>query len=93
MAWDNEAVRARRPEEQLGWDIIGAMVRRRRIRLGWSQRDLWRAAGVPQSTVSRLENGKLSGIRFKRFALVVGAMGGLDPDLPHPPRPGRFYWD
>jgi predicted transcriptional regulator len=61
------------------------MVKRRRLTIAWSQRDLQRASGIDQSVISRLENGRLSGLRFSRFARLVTAMNGLDPDAPHPP--------
>ena len=86
MAW-NQAERSERdPELQRGWEIIGAMVKRRRSILGWSQRDLSLASGLAQSAISRLETGRLSGVRFGRFAKLVAAMGGLDPSAPHPRR-------
>lgn len=86
MAWDPVARLERDPELQHGWEIIGAMVKRRRTMIGWSQRDLSQASGLAQSAISRLETGKLSGVRFGRFAKLVAAMGGLDPGAPHPPR-------
>ena len=87
MAWNPVERSDRDPELQRGWEIIEAMVKRRRSRIGWSQRDLARACGLAQSAISRLETGKLSGVRFGRFAKLVAAMGGLDPDAPHPPMP------
>jgi len=78
MAWTAEDRERRFPEVQLGWEILGAMVKRRRVALGWSQRDLQRASGLHQTGVSRLERGILSGIRFSMFARVVAAMNGLD---------------
>jgi transcriptional regulator with XRE-family HTH domain len=63
------------------------MVKRRRTRIAWSQRDLSRASGLARSAISRLETGKLSGVRFGRFAKLVAAMNGLDADAPHPPKP------
>ena len=71
------------------------MVRRRRTLIGWSQRDLARECGLAQSAISRLESGKLSGVRFGRFAKLVVAMNGLDPGAPHPPRPiwAHGGWD
>ena len=86
MAWDPAARLERDVELQRGWEIVGAMVKRRRTVIGWSQRDLSRACGLAQSAISRLETGKLSGVRFGRFARLVAAMGGLDPTAPHPPR-------
>ena len=93
MAWTVEARERRFPEVQLGWEMLGAAVRRRRITLHWSQRDLERVSGVDQTVISRLENGVLSGIRFSRFARLVAAMNGLDVDRPHPPPPRRMWWD
>jgi len=69
------------------------MVKRRRAILRWSQRDLAAACGLAQSAISRLETGQLSGVRFGRFARLVSAMGGLDPDAPHLTRRQRVYWD
>ncbi len=77
---------------ELGWTILGGMVRRRRHVLRWSQRDLAAVSLVAQSTISKLETGSLTGIRFRRFARLVAALGGLDPDAPHPPYPYRSRW-
>jgi transcriptional regulator with XRE-family HTH domain len=95
MAWNPESRSDRDPEVQRGWEIVGRMVKRRRTRIAWSQRDLSRACGLAQSAISRLETGKLSGVRFGRFAKLVAAMNGLDPDAPHPPRPKWAFggWD
>jgi DNA-binding Xre family transcriptional regulator len=93
MVWTAEDRERRFPEVQRGWEILGAMVKRRRAVIGWSQRDLQRASGLHQSGVSRLERGILSGIRFSTFARVVAAMNGLDPSAPHPPRARWDWWD
>jgi DNA-binding Xre family transcriptional regulator len=92
MAWTVEARERRYPEVQLGWELLGAAVNRRRMALRWSQRDLQRASGVHQSVISRLENGVLPGMRFSRFARLVAAMNGLEVDRPHPPLPVRPWW-
>jgi hypothetical protein len=84
MGWQAEDRERRKPEVHRGWLILGAMVKRRRLQLGWSQRDLEWASLVDQTAISRLENGRLSGLRFSRFARLVAAMNGLDPDAPHP---------
>lgn len=86
MPWLEDPTPDRDPLIQLGWDIIGAMVKRRRHRLGWSQRDLAQRSAVSQPAISRLENGTLRGLKLKRLAAIVAVMGGLDEDLPHPPR-------
>jgi transcriptional regulator with XRE-family HTH domain len=85
MVWP---VRPRDQEQQDGFDAVGAMVRRRRVWLGWSQRYLEMRSGVDQTVISRIENGKRYGIRWSRFATLIGAMGGLDiPDATVTPRP------
>jgi DNA-binding Xre family transcriptional regulator len=93
MSWTAASRQDRQPGVQLGWELIGSMVKRRRTILAWSQRDLAAACGLAQSAISRLETGRLSGVRFARFARLVAAMGGLDPDAPHPARPRRISWD
>lgn len=85
MAWSTEPLMHRDPLLQLGWELVGAMVRRRRERLGWSQRDLARQSGTSQSGISRLETGRLRGLKFHRFAAIVAVLGGLDRDAPAPP--------
>jgi DNA-binding Xre family transcriptional regulator len=93
MTWSSTSRQDRQPEIQRGWELIGQMVKRRRTILRWSQRDLAAACGLAQSAISRLETGRLSGVRFSRFARLVAALGGLDPHAPHPAPPRRVYWD
>jgi DNA-binding Xre family transcriptional regulator len=93
MAWTVEARERRFPEVQRGWELLGLAVKRRRVALGWSQRDLQRASGLNQSVISRLERGILSGIRFSTFARLVAAMNGLDLERPHPPQRAPHWWD
>jgi transcriptional regulator with XRE-family HTH domain len=85
MAWLEGPLRERDPLIQLGWEVIGAMVKRRRHALGWNQRELARRCSLSQPIVSRLENGKLRGLKLSRLAAMVAVMGGLDEHLPHPP--------
>src|SRR5437879_2674040 len=40
--------------------LIGSRIRRKRQMLGWSQGDLARRVGMPQSQLSRLERGAFS---------------------------------
>jgi DNA-binding Xre family transcriptional regulator len=93
MAWKAEDRERRFPEVQLGWELVGAMVKQRRTEIGWSQRDLQRECGFDQSAISRLERGILSGIRFSTFARLVAAMNGLDPGRPYPPKHRPNVWD
>src|SRR3954447_15994067 len=83
--------RTRSPQEQLGYKVIGRLIAARRRRLGWSQRYLEDRSGIDQTVISRVENGKQFGVRWARFATLVGAMGGLGDEprprhLPVPPQ-------
>jgi len=72
--------------------LLGGTVRRRRLRHAWSQRDLQSLSGIDQGAISRLENGKLNGLRWQRFARIVDALDGLEyaaPPRERPPWPGR----
>ena len=89
MAWTAENRRARHPEVQAGWELIGAMVKRRRQALGWTQRELSWRCGLDQAAICRLERGTLHGLRFKRFVAIVAAMNGLDVAAPAPERRPR----
>jgi transcriptional regulator with XRE-family HTH domain len=88
--------RPRDPQEQHGFDLIGAAIKRRRVALGWTQRQLEAQSGVDQTVISRIENGKQYGIRWSRFALLVDALGGFGgpagrgpwpSPIPRPPGP------
>jgi transcriptional regulator with XRE-family HTH domain len=78
MPWDTIDPEYRDSAVQRGMELIGAAVRRRRERLGLSQRDLERRARVDQTTISRLENGRRVGLRLARLARLVAALDGLD---------------
>ena len=56
---------------------IGAEVVRLRRERGWRQRDLATRAGVSQSTISRLERGRLPYLTLQRYARVWAALAGL----------------
>ena len=85
MAWFD---RQRDPQEQHGFDLIAAEVKRRRVALNWTQRMLEAYSGVDQTVISRIENGKQYGIRWSRFALLVDALGGFGPLHAREPWPG-----
>jgi transcriptional regulator with XRE-family HTH domain len=74
--WDQ---RPRDPVQQRGLDIVGAAIKRRRHALGWTQRFLEAQSGLDQMVISRIENGRQYGLRWKRFADLVAALGGFDP--------------
>lgn len=63
-----------RPDEEWGLELFGAWVRRGRRKLGVSQHTLGQLVGVHQSVISRLENGKLSGLRFPHIGALVARL-------------------
>ena len=73
--------RPRDPQEQRGFDLIGATVKRRGVSLGWTQRYVEAVSGIDQTVISRIENGKQYGLRWSRFAVLVDALGGVDVAL------------
>ena len=75
--------------EQRGYDLIGAMVKRRRLAASLTQRELEDLTGIDQTVISRLENGKQYGLRWSRFAVLIGALDGLDD---HRSRPSTPWW-
>ena len=85
MSW--ESFRRDHQDELVdqGFESVGGMVRRRRHRLGLTQQHLAALSGIDQSVISRLERGRLRGLRWSRFAKIVGALGGLDDAAPIPP--------
>ena len=90
MEWQSFAVRDLDPKTIRGFELIGRLVRRRRERLGITQRQLELLSGVDQTVISRLENGRLGSLRWSRFAKIVGALGGLGDDDPLPSWTQRF---
>jgi transcriptional regulator with XRE-family HTH domain len=68
---------------------LGLIIRRARWDHGWSQRRLERIANVDQTTISRLENGRLVYFSLTRLARLVGVLGGAvdlrRPDSRQPP--------
>ena len=66
------------PVIKRGLDLLGRALYEGRRRVGLSQRGLAARCGVDQSTISRLENGKLSGIGLYRLARVIAAFDWID---------------
>jgi DNA-binding XRE family transcriptional regulator len=64
------------PHEVAGLRELGTELRLARARLGWSQRDLEYASGVDQTTISRLENGRLTHLNLVRLAALIEALRG-----------------
>jgi len=59
-------------------DLLGAAVKRQRLRLRLTQLDIEHLTGIDQTTISRFENGRRCGIRWSKFARLVAVLGGLD---------------
>ena len=59
-----------------GLELIGQLVKGRRT-AGITQRQLGERAGVNQSTISRLERGRLNGMRLKRLAAILATLEWL----------------
>jgi len=76
MSWQEQ--RPTDPQQQHGFDLIGASIRRRRLAIGWTQQLLEVYSGLDQTVISRLENGKQHSLRWWRFAELVDALDGLD---------------
>ncbi|QZA06935.1 helix-turn-helix domain-containing protein [Mycolicibacter heraklionensis] len=67
-----------------------ALVREARQRRGMSQRDLARAAGVPQSTVANIEAGRQQPSVAMLERLLTAAGFRLEPRLVNTVRPGEL---
>ena len=62
------------PLVAVGKQAIGAAVKAGRLRLGWPQRWLASEVGISQPIISRLESGRLNGIRWQTLARIVGVL-------------------
>jgi transcriptional regulator with XRE-family HTH domain len=52
-------------------DAFGRFIRRRRERLGWSQRVLEAVTGIDQTVISRIENGRFRNLRLHQIAPLL----------------------
>jgi len=79
--------RPRSQDELSGYAAIGRWIQDKRRRAALTQVQLERLSGVDQTVISRLERGKLYGLRWQRLAILVGALERADPrsDEPAPP--------
>ena len=59
--------------------MLGARLKKSRERLGWSQSELARRAGVPQPFISQLESGQRDSITTDNARRLARALGvGVD---------------
>ena len=75
-----------RASEKLGLDIIAKAIRGRRVASGLTQRQLGWRAGLNQSTISRLETGRLRTMRMVTLARIIGVLR-LPADFAFPGEP------
>ena len=81
-AWFNRPmVPPRTPAVEYGLERLGRALLDARRRSGYNQSQLARVSGVHQSTISRIERGKLDGMRLRRLAVLIAALGGISIDL------------
>ncbi|MGH7735287.1 MAG: helix-turn-helix domain-containing protein, partial [Gemmatimonadales bacterium] len=68
-------------EERLGQAVL-----RLRLYRGWSQKDLERASGVDQTTISRFELGRQRGLSSRRLFAMLRALhvGDITVEPPTP---------
>jgi ribosome-binding protein aMBF1 (putative translation factor) len=90
MPWESFGMQDADGRTARGYARIGRLVRRRRERIGLSQRQLQRLSGIDQSVISRLETGQLRGLRFSRLARLVDALGGIGDADPLPAWATRY---
>jgi transcriptional regulator with XRE-family HTH domain len=55
-------------------EMLGRGLLRLRLYMGWSQRDVERASGVDQSTLSRLETARAANVGSARICNVLNAL-------------------
>ena len=55
--------------------LLGERVRRARMKLGWNQKHLAEATGIPQGNISRIERGKIEDIHLSRFVVLMRTLG------------------
>ena len=65
-----------------GMRLIGLWIRDARLRAGMGQAQLGRLAHVHQSTISRLENGRLEGLSLYKLAMIVAVLDDALKQLP-----------
>ena len=64
---------------------LGQWIRQARVAAGMTQSQLARLAGVSQSTISRLERGRLEGLALFRLVAIIAVLdNALRGQLPSP---------
>ena len=55
-------------------ELLGRWIRESRVQAGMTQAQLARLAGIHQTTLSRLERGRLEGLRLHRLAAIIAVL-------------------
>ena len=55
--------------------LLGERIRRARMALGWNQKHLAEATGIPQGNISRIERGRIQDIHLSRFVTLMRTLG------------------
>ena len=76
------------PGVEFGLTCLGRELLAARRRAGYTQAQLARISGIHQSTISRVERGRLDGMRLRRLAVLIASLGGIQLD-PWEERRGR----
>jgi transcriptional regulator with XRE-family HTH domain len=58
----------------VGMERLGRWIRESRVQAGMTQAQLARLAGIHQTTLSRLERGRLEGLRLHRLAAIIAVL-------------------
>ena len=70
----------RTPAVDFGLKCLGRSLFDARRRAGYTQVQLARISGIHQSTISRIERGRLDGMRLWRLALLIACLSGIAID-------------
>jgi transcriptional regulator with XRE-family HTH domain len=81
----------RTPTVDFGLKCLGRALLDARRRAGYSQSQLAWISGIHQSTISRVERGRLDGMRLRRLAVLIAALGGISIDLAAE-RQNKWLW-
>ena len=75
------------PHERISGERMGRALVVARLSAGYSQRGLGLRAGLSQSTISRIETGKLRTMRFRTLLRLLGALDVVNVQFVVEPRP------
>ncbi|MFJ8923930.1 helix-turn-helix domain-containing protein [Streptomyces sp. NPDC102415] len=73
-------------QPQPTFEVDGAVIRHRRMRMGLEMSELADRAGISRRYLSHLENGTRTQMRPRRYTALCKALDAETPDLLAPPR-------